>query len=34
MREGFLTYRKLLKKSSNSLFVDRVGSNKIFGEFL
>jgi hypothetical protein len=32
--EGYSNYRKMLQKSSNVLFIDNVGCNKLFGEFL
>ena len=32
--DGYDNYRKVLHKSSNALFVDNVGCNKLFGEFL
>lgn len=31
MREGCDSYKKVLKKSSNSLFIDKAGSNQLFG---
>ena len=32
--DGYDKYRKVLQKSSNALFVDNVGCNKLFGEYL
>lgn len=32
--DGYENYRKILQKSSNALFVDNVGCNKLFGEYL
>ena len=29
--DGYDNYRKVLNKSSNALFVDNVGCNKLFG---